>query len=69
MKLNVLLDTSFFVRLLNDADALHTNAMNYFKYFLEQDMIMKVSTISTLAHHLLLTAASPYPLTGCHLKE
>lgn len=46
MKLNVLLDTSFFVRLLNDADALHTNAMNYFKYFLEQDMIMKVSTIS-----------------------
>lgn len=43
---SVLLDTSFFVRLLNDADNLHTNAKEYYKYFLENDIVMKISTIS-----------------------
>lgn len=43
---SVLLDTSFFVRLLNDADKLHTNAKEYYKYFLENDIVMKISTIS-----------------------
>lgn len=46
MKPSVFLDTSFFVRLLNDKDDLHENAVGYFKYFLEQDVTMKVSTIS-----------------------
>jgi predicted nucleic acid-binding protein len=46
MKHSVLLDTSFFVRLLNDEDPLHTNAKDYFRYFLEHDVILKVSTIS-----------------------
>lgn len=46
MKHSVLLDTSFFVRLLNDEDALHTNAKGYFRYFLENEIILKVSTIS-----------------------
>jgi len=43
---SVLLDTSFFIRLLNDEDTLHQNAKDYFKYFLESDIILKVSTIS-----------------------
>jgi len=43
---SVLLDTSFFVRLLNDDDNLHINAKEYYKYFLENDIIMKISTIS-----------------------
>lgn len=43
---SVLLDTSFFIRLLNDEDPLHSNAISYFKYFLEQDTVLKVSTIS-----------------------
>lgn len=46
MKHSVLLDTSFFVRLLNDEDALHNNAKGYFQYFLENEIILKVSTIS-----------------------
>lgn len=46
MKHSVLLDTSFFVRLLNDEDALHINAKGYFRYFLENEIILKVSTIS-----------------------
>lgn len=46
MKHSVLLDTSFFVRLLNDEDSLHNNAKGYFRYFLENEIILKVSTIS-----------------------
>jgi len=46
MKHSVLLDTSFFVRLLNDEDSLHTNAKGYFRYFLEKEITLKVSTIS-----------------------
>lgn len=34
----VLLDTSFFIRLLNANDPLHNNAMGFFKYFLEQGL-------------------------------
>lgn len=44
--LSVLLDTSFFIRLLNHNDPLHYNAKGYYKYFLENDVIMKISTIS-----------------------
>ena len=46
MKHSVLLDTSFFVRLLNDEDPLHNNAKGYYRYFLENEIILKVSTIS-----------------------
>jgi len=46
MSSNVLLDTSFFIRLLNDDDMLHENAVGYYKYFLENNIIMKISTIS-----------------------
>lgn len=31
MKHSVLLDTSFFIRLLNDEDPLHSNALGYFQ--------------------------------------
>jgi PIN domain nuclease of toxin-antitoxin system len=42
----VLLDTSFFIRLLNEEDILHENAKAYFKYFVENDIVMKFSTVS-----------------------
>ena len=42
----VLLDTSFFLRFLNDADPLFTNADGYFRYFLGEDIAMIISTIS-----------------------
>ena len=42
----VLLDTSFFIRLLKEDDRLHQNAVEYFKYFLENDYTLKVSTIA-----------------------
>ncbi|MDD2386894.1 MAG: hypothetical protein PHP52_08945 [Bacteroidales bacterium] len=42
----VLLDTSFFLRFLNDEDPLFKNADNYFRYFLQKEIIMMISTIS-----------------------
>lgn len=42
----VLLDTSFFIRFLNDADPLFKNADGYFRYFLQKEIIMMISTIS-----------------------
>jgi hypothetical protein len=43
---SVLLDTSFFLRFLNDTDPLFKNADGYFRYFLQQKIDMLVSTIS-----------------------
>ncbi len=42
----VLLDTSFFIRFLNDSDALFKNADSYYRYFLQQEITMMISTIS-----------------------
>jgi PIN domain nuclease of toxin-antitoxin system len=42
----VLLDTSFFLRFLNDNDALFKNADGYFRYFIQHKIHMVVSTIS-----------------------
>ena len=42
----VLLDTSFFLRFLNDSDPLFKNADDYFRYFLKNDFSLFVSTIS-----------------------
>lgn len=42
----VLLDTSFFIRLLNEHDPWHENAKGYFLYFLEHDFLIKISTIA-----------------------
>ena len=41
-----LLDTSFFLRFLNDEDPLFSNADNYFRFFLQSDIAMIISTIS-----------------------
>ncbi|HPX75043.1 MAG TPA: hypothetical protein PLW77_00520 [Bacteroidales bacterium] len=42
----VLLDTSFFLRFLNDEDPLFNNADKYFRYFLQENIDMVISTIS-----------------------
>ena len=42
----VLLDTSFFLRFLNDDDPLFKNADGYFKYFIQKKIDMNISTIS-----------------------
>ncbi|AQG81001.1 hypothetical protein [Spirosoma montaniterrae] len=46
MRNAVLLDTSFFLRFLNEQDPLFAHADGYFRYFIQQDMPMLMSTIS-----------------------
>lgn len=66
MKHSVLLDTSFFIRLLNDEDPLHINAIGYFRYFLENDIILKVSTIS-IAEYCVLGNLEDLPLKNIQI--
>lgn len=58
---SVLLDTSFFIRLLNDTDPLHKNALGYFRYFLEQGFVIKASTIA-IAEYCVRGDADDLPL-------
>ncbi len=46
MHKSVLLDTSFFIRFLNDNDPLFKNADGYFRYFIKEEITMMNSTIS-----------------------
>ena len=46
MHRSALLDTSFFLRFLNDKDPLFKNADSYFRYFLRKEIVMMISTIS-----------------------
>lgn len=41
-----LLDTSFFLRFLNEKDALFKNADKYYQYFLQKEIKLFISTIS-----------------------
>lgn len=66
MKHSVLLDTSFFIRLLNDEYPLHKNAKGYYKYFLEQEFILKVSTI-TIAEYCVLGNLDDLPLKNIQI--
>lgn len=63
---SVLLDTSFFIRLLNDEDPLHQNAKGYFKYFLENEIVLKVSTI-TIAEYCVIGAIEDLPLRNIQI--
>ncbi|MBL4663754.1 MAG: hypothetical protein JKY22_09435 [Flavobacteriaceae bacterium] len=63
---SVLLDTSFFIRLLNDEDPLHSHAIGYFKYFLENEIALKVSTIS-IAEYCVLGKLEDLPLKNVQI--
>ncbi len=66
MEHSVLLDTSFFIRLLNDQDTLHANAKGYFKYFLENEYTLKVSTIS-IAEYCVRGQVDELPLRNIQI--
>ncbi len=58
---SVLLDTSFFIRLLNREEKLHENTKKYYRYFLDRDYILKISTIS-IAEYCVIGERSDLPL-------
>jgi len=66
MKPSVLLDTSFFIRLLNSSDPLHSNALGYYKYYLEQGVRLKISTIS-IAEYCVIGNISDLPLKNLQI--
>jgi len=66
MKRSVLLDTSFFIRLLNDEDKLHKNALGYYRYFIEQEIVLKVSTIS-IAEYCVKGTLDELPLKNVQI--
>ncbi len=66
MKHSVLLDTSFFIRLLNDEDPLHKNARDYFRYFLNNEIVLKVSTI-TIAEYCVRGKIEELPLRNIQI--
>lgn len=63
---SVLLDTSFLIRLLSADDELHSNALGYFKYFLENDIPMYVSTIS-IAEYCVRGDVTELPLKNIRI--
>jgi predicted nucleic acid-binding protein len=58
---SVLLDTSFFIRLLNDEDVLHINTIAYYKYLLDHHFTLQISTI-TIAEYCVRGQMSDLPL-------
>jgi predicted nucleic acid-binding protein len=63
---SVLLDTSFFIRLLNPADPIHTNARAYYKYFLDNKIELKISTIS-IAEYCIKGKLDELPLRNLRI--
>ena len=57
----VLLDTSFFIRLLNRNDSLHENALGFYRHFLEKEFRLKCSTVS-VAEYCVKGAIDELPL-------
>ena len=43
---SIMLDTSFCIRLMDDQDPLHQNALAYFRYFLTEKITIHLSTIA-----------------------
>jgi predicted nucleic acid-binding protein len=63
---SVLLDTSFFLRFLNERDPLFANANGYFKYFIEERVPMMISTIS-IAEYCVGGDISELPLKNLQI--
>lgn len=62
----VLLDTSFFLRFLNEADPLFKNADGYFRYFLQKEIEMVISTIS-IAEYCVVGNINELPLKNLRI--
>lgn len=63
---SVLLDTSFLIRLLSKNDPLHQNAEDYYRYFLEKEIPMYISTIA-VAEYCVNGDISELPLRSVRI--
>lgn len=66
MHKSILLDTSFFIRFLNDEDPLFKNADGYFRHFIKEEITMMISTIS-IAEYCVGGDISELPLKNLQI--
>lgn len=62
-----MLDTSFCIRLMDKNDALHQNALDYFKYFLKEKISMHISTIA-VAEYAVVDDPGNLPLNNLQIE-
>lgn len=64
----IMLDTSFCIRLMDKYDALHQNALEYFKYFLAEKITMHISTI-VVAEYAVMDDPANLPLNNLQIES
>lgn len=64
---SVMLDTSFCIRLMKQNDPLHQNALDYFKYFLQEKITLHVSTI-VIAEYAVGDDPANLPLNNLQIE-
>jgi predicted nucleic acid-binding protein len=64
---SIMLDTSFCIRLMNNTDPLHANALEYFKYFSKEKISMHISTIA-IAEYAVGDDADNLPLSNIQIE-
>ena len=62
-----MLDTSFCIRLMDKNDSLHSNALDYYKYFLAEKTTMHLSTI-VVAEYAVVDDPSNLPLNNLQIE-
>lgn len=65
---SVMLDTSFCIRLMDKTDSLHQNALEYYKYFLEEKITIHVSTI-VIAEYAVVDDPANLPLNNFQIES
>ena len=63
-----MLDTSFCIRLMDKTDILHQNALEYYKYFLEEKITIHVSTI-VIAEYAVVDDPVNLPLNNFQIES
>ena len=64
---NVMLDTSFCIRLMDQSDVLDLNALDYYKHFLSEKIILHVSTI-VIAEYAVGDDPANLPLNNLQIE-
>jgi hypothetical protein len=64
---SVMLDTSFCIRLMDQNDSLHQNALDFFKYFLSEKITLHVSTI-VIAEYAVGDDPANLPLNNLQIE-
>ena len=65
---SVMLDTSFCIRLMDANDKLHINALEYFRYFLQEKIVIHLSTVA-VAEYAVGDSPEHLPLNNLQIES